>query len=1234
MSCGEAGKKQSVYTGNQVGAYNYVGEYNYVAGGTTGLSAGQTIILFVPAPDNKRVWLRQDVSFDDQLLDAAYPTIDLQWYADIHFDDDTIFRVSDRSFYVTDKDGVPRYYDARVERAPSVNVTVGEWLAENFEVGDVALTLNNRDGFYNDYLPMGEKYRQWTGVKVMIRIGFGTKYENYMDLFEGYVTNKAGLTTTRDSIEVKAYDKFDADEIPLPPRTFSSDNFPDIDESYKGKYVPLVYGDWAEEVPTYGAVNAVCTNAFEEDPATYRFKVSDLALRSLDSVWLHRGDRKADTPQGPIRIADNLMTIDLGGGEFTIPSTGVILDEPYYIANRIKAGPGSSGGLITSDNGYNFLEQGVKIGDTIVNGAAVQSKVTLQNLEFKAQGVGSTGNGVQIQYYLLDPSFVEAYDDYYEVYRPIPGRSTNKCYATLDGGIIKVGITQYHDKTLALVTGKRTANAIKAAINANPDTAALVRVNVVGSVPFGYPAGTKPGDVNQDVPAGPVSTSGGQDAMLTATVTSVANFQLTVSGAFSFSPGTEYSISTVQYKYNKSDKITVVCQGKSLNLVSTNRLADVAPEIRLPTGLSTDFDGTYWIADDDSQKIYKLGFKSEILRTVDYSAIDAGLTQVGGIHVHSDSQIWLVAPGQSRVYRYDLELDQTSLNVHTSSITGVGALTGLSGISVKPDATVWISDSVTHEMHLIDFFSGVTPAAIRTLDTQETAAATIEPQDVSYDNQTDSLCFTDRATNAFYRVNETTGVLISKIDYADVASEISNVTAACVAQDGTLMFLDQGVLAVYNYNDMEDASNNPAVIARDILSKFGGHTYEEFDLSWMQTARQLSTYRARLVMDSKTDMVKGINKLLGQFNTVLHLRFQKYALFYIHFDNFRTTGKKVGEKDIKLDSFNPGKEMDQYFNAANANTARDPFANTTDTSDTYISTAAISFAGKEFPRTLDLPTVYRRQDVDKLVPLFVRLAAPEPEFIDVTLTFRCIRLQIHDFISLTFDESQSYDQKGRRKKSGRRFSNVPCMVRKIQYDLSAMTVGLKLWSLGNTAFGDYDPPGPNVGGEDDQIILSSVGRMGRISPVGTIVGSGTDYVDLSDVSGQNAQNRTGAGYLAWQPGYAVDLYDVATKQVVQTLTIDSVSGARVTFSEDLTTSPTSTVRDSSGIATSGHILQYATYGSLIENQKKVFASFGKPVDTYPTSRSQELEEQRGGVHNFADGGLPYILYPIAFNPSY
>lgn len=1088
MSCGDSGYTRYHYTGNQVGYYNYTGDFNFVSGGPAGssLSAGTTTGVFVRNTLSRRIWEAPSARFNDALLDATYPVINLQWFAEIYLDTDVVFRVSNRAFYVQDADDLPRFYDARAERAPSINVTVGEWLNSNYEVSDVTLILNNRDGYYNQYLPYGANYRQWSGARIVIKVGFSELYDNYFTLFEGQVSVKEGLTTTRDEIEVRAYDKLDLDEIPIPPNSFSADTYPDIGEDGAGKSVPLVYGDWTENVPTWGAVGATCINAGDDEATSYEFKVSDLALESIDSVWLHRGNRKEDLPEGPIEFDFAELDVDLEGGSFTVPvGTDVFATEAVLLDNQ-SAGSGSGLNSITAkDASVDFVAQRIQVGDRII---------------------------------------------------------------------------------------KRSTGAI-------------------------------------------------------ATVSSVAVSVLGLSGGVTFALDDEYVILTSKYKFIKGDKISVVCKGKRLNLISVTRLESVDPDITDPKGISVALNGTYWIADNDTQKVYNITFDNEIVTSIDYADIDPGITDISGISAASDGFIWVVDPSSSTVFRYDQANGALGLSFTTGSVTSMPAtLANVTGIVAKADNKIWIVDQATAAFYEIDAFSATNPFVVTTFTKAAFDTLATDLEDVGYDEAENQVIAIDRDTLKSYRLNETTGALVSEITLSDVADNLEFPSGVCSAQDGTLFFLDTGTLTIYNYNDLSYASVNPCFMARDILQKFGGHTYEEFDLSWNQTARQLATYKARVVLKDKANVITFINGLLRQYNVVFHLRFQKYSLFWITFDNFRSNGRLVKEKDLQQDSFKPGKENNQYFNSATATYDKRAFTDKSLTSDTYVSPAGVAFARKEVNRKLDMPNVYRRADIDKLMPLFVRLSVPEPEFVQATFGFRVIRTQMQDFLKVNFDGDANIITGV--KESGRRFNDVPCMVRSIKYDLGPMTTSMKLWSLGSTAFPGYTPTGRTVGGDGDEVVLTNLGRAGRVSPVGHITASSGTSVTLADVSAVDAETRTSVSAgLAWAPGYRVALVDGSTKEILQTLTIDSVSGAVVTFLEAVTATVTATTDNTAGFITGGVYLQYSNYEDMTEIQRGLYASFCKPVSSYPTSRTQELEEQRGGVHNFDDGGLAYVFYP-------
>jgi len=118
--CKDLDQFSGVYTGNKVGFLNPTGDLNFVAGGPegSGISAGTTVIDVLKSSINRAVWRRGEAVLNQTLLDQAFPFIELQWIADIIFDADTTFRVSNKNIYVEDEGGLPRFYEARSMRSP------------------------------------------------------------------------------------------------------------------------------------------------------------------------------------------------------------------------------------------------------------------------------------------------------------------------------------------------------------------------------------------------------------------------------------------------------------------------------------------------------------------------------------------------------------------------------------------------------------------------------------------------------------------------------------------------------------------------------------------------------------------------------------------------------------------------------------------------------------------------------------------------------------------------------------------------------------------------------------------------------------------------------------------------------------------------------------------------------------------------------------------------------------
>jgi len=512
-------------------------------------------------------------------------------------------------------------------------------------------------------------------------------------------------------------------------------------------------------------------------------------------------------------------------------------------------------------------------------------------------------------------------------------------------------------------------------------------------------------------------------------------------------------------------------------------------------------------------------------------------------------------------------------------------------------------------------------------------AAATDTLDLSVDTVAGNLALVDRVTQKFYRIDRTTGAFISSFDLSDIATEVDFAVGVATSRDGTIFVLNRSDLSVYNYNELSTASTNPGFIARDLFQSFAGKKSGDFDISWNETSRNdLSAFKARLYVGKRTTLVKEISKMLQNFNTAMFLKFGKLALFFITFDNFKDDGDLIREGDIAEGSFTPSKEINQYFNAAFSDFRDAPFSGDTKVSDTYISSSGVSSAGKQIQKALKLLTVYRRADLDVLMPLFVRLAAAEPEFLKLKATWRLLFTQAMDFRRISFTEAP--DCVTGLKKGGRRFDNIPAFVRKYTLDLENMGIELKMWSLGTTAFGNFVPSGNPSGGDGDKIVLTNLGVPGFISPIGVITASAVDSVTLEDVGGDNAEDRleTSVGN-AWVAGYRVEVVDTADMTVQATLTILSVSGQVVTFTANHGLTIQNSVKNLSGFVTTGYILQYAKFGSDQVTQKGIYAYYGRPEVGYPASASAEVDEQKSGAHNFDDGNLPYVLHPKDFIPG-
>lgn len=1094
MSCGNGGRTHWIYSGNQVGYLNFVGLMNFVAGGPdgSGISAGKLVSQFIRPPISREPWNDSDAQLNQQLLDASFPFIQLNWIANIDIGNGVLFRVSDKNVYVEDSDGTPRFYEARADSGPTLLLTNGEWLAPSFEIGDLSLKLNNRDGFFNKYLAQGDEYNQWMGGRIDVLVGFGEKISNYFNVFTGFIASKKGITVTDKDISIRAYDLFENDEVPIPATVFDNISYPDIQEGASGKSVPLVYGDWSEEVGDFGEIPGFCTNAFADIPANFIFQISQNQLFEIGDVYLHRGDRVAGSIEGPILLDDTQFTKSPEFGQIVIPANAPALTDFAVVIDNSQAGSGSGLNEITSNTAeLNFIIKGVKANDKV----------------FK----------------------------------------------------------------------------------------------------------TKTSEV--------------------AVVFSVASNQLILTGGITFDENDEYSIRTKNYSYFKGDKLSVFCKGKNVRNISLNRLSDAGLGASVPRGLTVGLDGTYWFCDNDSQKIYQVTFKNELVKQINYLDISPEITSISGFSIQTDNTLWIFDDLQSKIYRWLIDDQALGLSFSTVDIFGLGtALTSGSGLTVDTGNLIYIVDNFSGEFYVINPFANPAPTLVYQWNRSAFEASAVDIYDLSVDVNLQEVLVADRNNQKYYRIDATNGSFITEYAFSLIADNATFIVGISAAQDGTVFLLNRENNTLYNFNEEPDASNNAGFICRDLVQAYTGKVSSDFDLNFNQTSREdLSKYKCRVYIDSKTNVITAVNKILQQYNTVLYIKFTRYALFHITFDNFREDGGLINEGDIQENSFKANKEYGQYFNSAFGDYADLPFSQGKTRSDTYVSPKGIEFAGKEISKRIDMPNVYLRNDVDKLMPLFVRLAAPEPEFLTFTTSWRFIFTQLTQFFRMNFYEMP--DCETGLKKGGRRFEKIPCFIRELSFDLTSFTIQVKAWSLGTTQFGTFIPNGPFAGGESDKIVLTNLGTVGYIAPVGYITAATVNSITIADVGGDNAENRTAPVVgKAWLPGYRVAIIDAITQAAVEHPTISSVVGQVITFTENLAAPVVPSVLNSAGFVVGGYYVKYANYEFTSADQKDDYAYFGRPEVGYPTSGSQEVEEQRAGLHSFEDDRQPYVLFPAGFVP--
>jgi hypothetical protein len=248
-------------------------------------------------------------TINQALLDDCHDNLEirLEMICDIEAPDGSFIRVSDRNKYVG---GV--FYEARM-KFPTIGRTVGEWLVGDIQFSSLSVDLSNVDGKFNKYLPGGNAFSGWIGRSVTVKLGLAEAAASYKTIFSGKVTEVGGIKRTTKTINLTARDDYDFLNDNLPTEVFSvaAGKYPEIEEAYQQKPIPIIYGDWTTSLdPDDAAVFAypVNGNAFNvADPLGTRLpvklKIASHALKEIqaDHVYLSRGDIATVIPSNQIQ---------------------------------------------------------------------------------------------------------------------------------------------------------------------------------------------------------------------------------------------------------------------------------------------------------------------------------------------------------------------------------------------------------------------------------------------------------------------------------------------------------------------------------------------------------------------------------------------------------------------------------------------------------------------------------------------------------------------------------------------------------------------------------------------------------------------------------------------------------------------------------------------------------------------------------------------------------------------
>ncbi len=221
--------------------------------------------------------------------------------------------------------------------------------------GVLSVDIVNENGWLDQYLGFGTNNEFWDNRVVTIKHGAGDFDSAMTTEFKGRI-RRSTLEHTEKVVSFQLWDIRNDQDKPILTNRFDIANHPDAEEKARGKYIPIIYGDFtvggapqdatAGSIGDIGRLPAYCIDLTAT--TAYPFKVADHAITDL-TVFHY--DDSANTWSQKTLTTD--YTVDLANGEFTLTSSfssafDAERDLLTVDCKGINAVPGVSGGGATT----------------------------------------------------------------------------------------------------------------------------------------------------------------------------------------------------------------------------------------------------------------------------------------------------------------------------------------------------------------------------------------------------------------------------------------------------------------------------------------------------------------------------------------------------------------------------------------------------------------------------------------------------------------------------------------------------------------------------------------------------------------------------------------------------------------------------------------------------------------------------------------------------------------------